>query len=248
MTASGLWVHSDRWKQQQSLAKFRTTLPSNLYLTMVHAQHSPQSHLDCTPLRWSYCGITGDQRLKLGHVSLLPLAGLPVIKDIWGWRDLWIWGSHGSLASASPVVLSSVQGTSCHVRACCPPCRPPGANNSILHSHFQFGKGKWPDLWARRWLGKSQVIKTAWQNKDTGFELKKRHWGHLNAKCSQGSLPVTWPLLVRLVSLKWAGEPCELVARPGTPSSRNTVSCWQDQETSTVWPLLPIWDDPFFIS
>ena len=60
-----------------------------------------------------------------------------------------------------------------------------------------------------------------------------------------GSL-MTWPLLVRLVSLKWAGEPCELVARPGTPSSRNTGSCWQEQETPTVWPLLPIWDDPFF--
>ena len=44
MTDSDLWVHSDGLAQWQPSAKFRATLPSNL--TVVHAQHSPQSHLD----------------------------------------------------------------------------------------------------------------------------------------------------------------------------------------------------------
>ena len=34
-----------------------------------------------------------------------------------------------------------------------------------------------------------------------------------------------------LVSLKWAGEPCEPLTGPGTPLSGSPVSYWQEQET-----------------
>ena len=50
---------------------------------VVHAQCSSQSHLDCNSLR-SHCGIIEGWRLKLMHVCLLTLAGLPPGPDSWG--------------------------------------------------------------------------------------------------------------------------------------------------------------------
>ena len=97
MTASGLWVHSWQVRTATVFSRIQNNCPATWYPGVVLIQHSPPSHLDCTPLRWSYCGLIGDHRLKLRHVSLLPLAGLPVIKDTWGWWDLWVWGSHAVL-------------------------------------------------------------------------------------------------------------------------------------------------------
>ena len=77
---------------------------------MAPIQPGPQRHMDCSPLRKSYYGIAGDQRLKLTRVCLLSLANLPCC---WTPGTVGIRGSEGAqqsclLSRQRPVLLTSV--------------------------------------------------------------------------------------------------------------------------------------------
>lgn len=89
--------------------------PATWYPGVVCTQHSPHSHLGCTPLRGpSHCGISGDQRLKLKHVCLLSLAGLPCCWTPGDSGDPWTRGNPAVLPVLLPAVCSLDLYTRCH--------------------------------------------------------------------------------------------------------------------------------------
>lgn len=140
----GLWVH---WWSRKDAALSQIQINSaQLLNTRKQCTHSIALGVIWTtpPLRGSYCGIVEDWKLKLIHVCLLPLSGLPMVAD--AWRQ-W-----GPMDKGEPYLICPLYHHLCcalnHLYkagvvalAFCPPCWPPGVN-SILHHHYWFDKGK----------------------------------------------------------------------------------------------------------